>query len=74
MTQQQITDKIFQQIKDILEEKESGHHEPKIVTNLELFKSMPFEKYEYQKAINFLIKSGKIVYGRTLNDFYYKLK
>ena len=74
MTPQQIKDKVYQQIKIKLAERKKNRIEPVIVLSVPLFNSLKLTRDEYQKAIRELIREKKIVYGETINDFYYKLK
>lgn len=65
--------RILNKIKEIADYKRANKIEPLIVLNMELLLSLDIELEEYKKAINTLIREGKITFGITLNDFYYKL-
>ena len=74
MTHQQIKNKVFRQIKTILKEKQKQNIEPVIVRLIELAQACRYPADEVRKAVRGLIRDGKLIYGQTLNDFYFKLK
>jgi len=65
---------VLDKIKEMLEERKRNRIEPLFVLNVKLFNSLNMEDKEYKEAIRNLIRQKKIVYGITLNDFYFKLK
>jgi len=74
MPHQQIKNKVFQQIKAMLKEKQDKNIEPSVVRLMELVRACRYHADEVRKATRGLIMDGKLIYGQTLNDFYFKLK
>lgn len=73
MTTQNNIEKIYNKIKEALEDREKNKIEPVIAFSVPLFNSLDLDIDEYHKTINELIRQRKIVYGITLNDVYFKI-
>lgn len=66
--------KTLEKIREIIERKEKAGIEPAIALLNEIVKESELSNDEIRKEVRQLIKEKKIVYGQTLNDFYFKFK
>lgn len=66
--------KVFTTIKEIIDRKIKNKIEPVLVTLRELREATGYSNLELKKPLNELISEGKIDYGFTINDVYFKLK
>ena len=64
---------VYSIIDAIIKEKREASKRPLCATFIEVLKRSDISKEEIKKEINCLIKEGRIVYSRSINDFiFYK--